>query len=201
MQEGKPVDDLAALEALDDGTVEIVDDGVGEEEKASARAAEELESLRSELDRFRELYLRKLADFDNYRKRHERELGEFRKLAGAELVRDLLPVLDNLDRALAVSSGNSAGLREGVDLVRRQFRDALAKHGVEEIDPVGEPFDPAYHEAVQRRVAGEVVANTIVEVLQKGFLMHGRLLRAAMVVVAVPGTDVAAVPLPVEEGG
>ncbi len=201
MEDGKPLDDLSALEELDDGTVEILDDGLGETDDHAAKAAEEFESLRKEHERLRELYVRKLADFDNYRKRQEREMAEFRKLASAELVRDLLPVMDNLERALAVTSADAAGLRGGVELVLRQLRDTLAKHGVEVVDPLGEAFDPAFHEAVQRRESNEVVANTVVEVLQKGFLMHGRLLRAAMVVVAVPGTGDPAAPPPSEEGG
>lgn len=201
MEDGKPLDDLSALEELDDGTVEILDDGLGEADDQAAKAAEEFESLRREHERLRELYVRKLADFDNYRKRQEREMAEFRKLASAELVRDLLPVMDNLERALAVTSTDAGGLREGVQLVLRQLRDTLAKHGIEVVDPLGEAFDPAFHEAVQRWESNEVVANTVVEVLQKGFLMHGRLLRAAMVVVAVPSTGDPAAPPPSEEDG
>lgn len=201
MEEGKPVDDVSALEELDDGTVEILDDGLDETIDPTARAAEEVAQLRRDHERLRDLYVRKLADFDNYRKRQEREMAEFRKLASAELVRDLLPVLDNLDRALAVNHAGAGGLREGVELVRRQLRDTLTKHGIEELDPLGEAFDPAFHEAVQRRESDEVVENTIVEVLQKGFLMHGRLLRAAMVVVAVPGVGSPVMAPPPEEGG
>ncbi len=201
MEDGKPLDDLSALEELDDGTVEILDDGLGETTDRGAEATHELDSLRQEHERLKELYLRKLADFDNYRKRQERELAEFRKLAGAELVRDLLPVLDNLERALAVSFAESGGLREGVELVLRQLRDTLTKHGLEVLDPLGEAFDPAFHEAVQRRESNEVVENTVVEVLQKGFLMHGRLLRAAMVVVAVPSASTPVASTPPEEGG
>lgn len=201
MQDGKQVDDLAALEELDDGTVEILDDGLGEREETAARTTEELAELRGEHQRLRELYLRKLADFDNYRKRQEREMAEFRRLASAELVRDLLPVMDNLERALAVPAGGGSGLREGVELVYRQLYDTLTRHGLELIDPLGEPFDPALHEAVQRRESNEVVENTVVEVLQKGFLMHGRLLRAAMVVVAVPAATPRISPPPPGEGG
>lgn len=201
MQDGKPLDDVSVLEELDDGTVEILDDGLEEAVDSAARVTEELEALRSEHDRLRELYVRKLADFDNYRKRQEREMADFRKLASAELVRDLLPVLDNLERALAVPPAAAGGLREGVELVLRQLRDTLTRHGIEELEPVGEAFDPAFHEAVQRRESNEVVENTVVEVLQKGFLMHGRLLRAAVVVVAVPAADTPVTPPPHEEGG
>lgn len=201
MEDGKPVDDLSALEKLDDGTVEILDDGLGEAATSVARAGEEIEQLRRDHEQLRELYTRKLADFDNYRKRSEREMQEFRKLANAQLVRDLLPVLDNLERALAVAPSAFGGWHQGVELVWRQLQDTLTKHGLEVLDPLGEPFDPALHEAVQRRESNEVVENTVVEVLQKGFLMHGRLLRAAMVAVAVPGERPAVVSPPLEEGG
>lgn len=201
MEDGKPVDDLSALEKLDDGTVEILDDGMGEAVALVAPAEDEIEQLRRDHEQLRELYARKLADFDNYRKRSEREMQEFRKLANAQLVRDLLPVLDNLERALAVAPSAAGGLRQGVELVWRQLHDTLTKHGLEVLDPLGEPFDPALHEAVQRRESCEVVENTVVEVLQKGFLMHGRLLRAAMVAVAVPGERPAAVSPPPKEGG
>lgn len=201
MEGGKPIDDLAALEALDDGSVEILDDGLGESAEPTPSVQSELEALRKEHERLRELYLRKLADFENYRKRQEREMADFRKFASAELARDLLPVVDNLERALAVAPGSAAGLREGVELVLRHLRDTLAKHGLEEINPLGEAFDPAFHEAVQRRQRDDVVENTVVEVLQKGFLMHGRLLRAAMVVVAAAPAKVAPSPPIPEEGG
>src|SRR5512136_946274 len=84
---------------------------------------EELQTLQREITHFRELYLRKLADFDNYRKRQEREMVEFRRYSNAELMRDCLPVLDNLERALTAPGGDGKGLREGVELVLRQFRE------------------------------------------------------------------------------
>ncbi len=201
MEDVKPLDDVSVLEELDDGTIEILDDGLDVGIDPGSEATKEIELLRNEHERLQELYVRKLADFDNYRKRQEREMADFRKLAGAEVVRDLLPVVDNLERALAVTSAGSGGLREGVELVLRQLRDTLTRHGLEVLDPLGEAFDPAFHEAVQRRESHEVVENTVVEVLQKGFVMHGRLLRAAMVVVAVPGAGAAIASLPSEEGG
>ncbi len=147
---------------------------------------EELANLQQEIARFRELYLRKLADFDNYRKRQEREMGEFRRYANGELLRDCLPVLDNLERALAVPGGGAGGLREGVELVLRQFKDVLARNGLAEVDPAGRPFDPTLHEAISRNEDSRVQESTVVQVLQKGYLLGERLIRPALVTVAVP---------------
>jgi molecular chaperone GrpE len=144
----------------------------------------ELERLQQETERLRELYLRKLADFDNYRKRQEREMGEFRRFANAELLRDCLPVLDNLERALASPGSDDGGLRTGLELVLRQFKDVLGRHGLVGIDPLGEEFDPAVHEAVSRQETRDAAENTVVEVLQKGYLLGEKLLRPALVVVA-----------------
>lgn len=148
---------------------------------------QEMERLQQELDRLKELYLRKLADFDNYRKRQEREMLEFRRFAHADLVRDCLPVLDNLERAIQSSAGDQAnGLRTGVELVCKQFRDVLGKSGLSEIAPEGEPFDPEEHEAIARQESAAVSEPTVVQVLQKGYRLSERLLRPALVTVAVP---------------
>ena len=158
----------------------------------------QMDELQQELDRAKELYLRKLADFDNYRKRQEREMAEYRRLANANLVRDLLQVVDNLERAVASPSAADASLRVGVELVLRQFKEALARHGVAEVNPEGKPFDPSLHEAIQRVDSPEVIANTVVQVLQRGYVLGERLLRPALVVVAVP-TSPAVLPGPFEE--
>ncbi|MCU0293589.1 MAG: nucleotide exchange factor GrpE [Thermoanaerobaculaceae bacterium] len=158
----------------------------------------QMDELQQELDRAKELYLRKLADFDNYRKRQEREMAEYRKLANANLVRDLLQVVDNLERAAATASAADESLRIGVELVLRQFKDTLARHGVTEVDPDGKPFDPSLHEAIQKVDSGDVTENTVVQVLQKGYVLGERLLRPALVVVAVPVPRVV-LPGPFEE--
>jgi molecular chaperone GrpE len=148
---------------------------------------EELQTLQQEISHFRELYLRKLADFDNYRKRQERDMVEFRRYSNAELMRDCLPVLDNLERALAAPAGDGKGLRDGVELVLKQFRDILGRHGLSQVDPVDQPFDPALHEAIQRYEVSGVEEATVVQVLQKGYRLGERLVRPALVIVAVPG--------------
>lgn len=146
----------------------------------------EIEELQQEIDRVKELYLRKLADFDNYRKRQEREMAEYRRLANANLIRDLLGVVDNLERAVAVPGGEEGSLRTGVELILKQLKDTLSRHGVVEVAPEGEPFDPTVHEAIQRVDSADVSDNTVTQVLQKGYLLGDRLIRPALVVVAVP---------------
>ncbi len=169
-------------------------DDLGEGLAVDDSIREELGRVNDEMARLQELYLRKLADFENYRKRQEREMTEFRQFASADILRDCLPVLDNLERAVAAPSGGEDSVRAGVDLVLRQFRDVLARHGLEEVDPEGEAFDPALHEAIQRRESPDVEDNIVVEVFQKGYVLNGRLLRPAMVVVAVPGDMGATLP-------
>lgn len=152
---------------------------------------EELQNLQQEISHFKELYLRKLADFDNYHKRQEREMVEFRRYSNAELMRDCLPVLDNLERALTAPGGDGKGLREGVELVLRQFREILGRHGLSEVDPIDQPFDPALHEAIQRYEVSGVLEATVVQVLQKGYRLGERLIRPALVIVAVPSSPAA----------
>jgi molecular chaperone GrpE len=140
---------------------------------------------RGELDAMREKYLRALADFDNYRKRIERERAETARSAVAEPLRGFLGVVDNLDRALR-AGGSLDDLKSGVEMILRQTEDLLKRYGVEEIDAVGQPFDPAIHEAVIRCEDPGAEEQTVSEQFQKGYRYHGRLLRPAMVKVAVP---------------
>jgi molecular chaperone GrpE len=177
----------AADTELEEG--EVVFEGeqpsrTGDAEKLRQRCVQAEE----EAGRLKELYLRKLADFDNYRKRQEREMEEFKRVANAGLLRDCLPVLDNLERALSTSIQDVSGLRTGIELVLKQFKVILGRYGLVEVDPGGAPFDPAHHEAIQRRETPGVAEPTIVEVLQKGYLLGERLLRPALVVVAVPAS-------------
>lgn len=160
--------------------VEVAGEGVDQ------ALQEELSRLQEELNRFRELYLRKLADFENFRKRKEKEVEDFRLAAHADLVRDVLPVLDNLERALAVPEGDGSGIRAGVELVLRQLKDVLARYGLVELNPQAEAFDPRYHEAIARQEREDLQSDQVLEVLQKGYTLHGRLLRPALVVVGVP---------------
>jgi len=137
---------------------------------------------------WRDRYLRTLADFDNYRKRADREKQDFFKYALAGALRDLLPVLDNFDRALDHAEEGDE-FHRGVSLIYKQFFDVLTKHGVRVIDEANVRFDPNIHEAVVREENASVPSHTVVQVLQKGYFLHDRLLRPAMVKVAVGGAE------------
>lgn len=166
-----PEDDLAGVSATAAAETEPEQD--------------EVVALRQELADLRDRSMRTLADFDNYRKRSERERAEHRRYALAEPLRELLTVMDNLDLALR-AGGSEADLRGGVELIARQLADLLRRFGVAEIEAVGKPFDPTRHEAVARREDAKVTAPTVVQELRRGYQLHDRLLRPAMVEVAVP---------------
>jgi molecular chaperone GrpE len=148
----------------------------------------EIERLEGELDELRDIHLRKLAEFDNFRKRTERERGEIKRHANEELVRELLPVLDNFERALEHGSETEANaFHEGVEMIAKQLWDTLERQGVKVVDPIGEMFSPEFHEAVHRVEDGSLEPGTIASVLAKGYLCNGRLVRPAMVGVVADG--------------
>ncbi len=144
---------------------------------------EEHEAVRRERDDLKDLYLRKAADFDNYRKRAERDRQQALLEATASLLRDIIPTLDNLDRALA-SEATGSSLREGVELTRRELSALLESRGVSAEDPVGQAFDPSRHQAYAYEPAPGLADGTVTEVLRKGYRLGERLLRPAMVRVA-----------------
>jgi len=145
----------------------------------------EVARLRREVADLRDRSMRTMADFDNYRKRTERERQEAKRYALLDPLRDFLAVVDNLDRALS-AQGSADDLKRGVEMTLRQFEDQLRKNGVLEVPAQGEAFDPAVHEAVSRQEDPTVERPTVAEVLQRGYRLHDRLLRPAMVKVAVP---------------
>jgi molecular chaperone GrpE len=145
--------------------------------------------LRAEVERMREMYLRKLAEFDNFRKRTERERDELKQIAAEDLIREMLPVIDNFERALQhAGNGDPDSFRQGVEMISRQLVDLLQKAGLESLDPQGGRFDPELHEAVDRVENSEHEPGTVVTVLVKGYTLGGRLVRPAMVSVAVGAT-------------
>ena len=144
-----------------------------------------LRDLENELAQAKESILRKHAEFDNYRKRVERERQELIAYAAAEIVKEILPVVDNLDRAVSATAETAADrLREGVEIIHRQFHDVLRKAGLKEVPGADSRFDPHVHEAVDRVETREREEGTVVEVLQKGYFLKERLLRPALVRVA-----------------
>jgi molecular chaperone GrpE len=170
-------------------------------EDADGDRAAPIDAVRAELDAkareaadAQERYLRTLADFDNFRKRTTRERDEWRRQAQADVVREILPVLDNFDRALAAdrSPGADGGFRAGVELIHREFLKALERVGVRPFSAVGQAFDPQRHEAVARTERTDVADQTVVEETLRGYLFRDRVLRPAQVVVAVQPVDEAA---------
>ncbi len=147
-----------------------------------------LEEAQAEAAEWRDRAARAQADFENTRKRLEARHADALLRAGERIVTNLLPVLDDLDRAIdhAVGDGG-ADVVEGLEAVRRKLLDVLAREGCSAIDPFGEAFDHDKHQAVQMREDTEVTDHTVVEVFQKGYEMHGRVLRPAMVVVSTGG--------------
>ena len=146
------------------------------------------ETIERELADVRDRYIRTLADFDNFRKRTEREKADFYKYAVAGTIKDLLPVLDNFDRALEHAEEGD-DFHKGVLLIYKQLFDVLQKHGLRPIDQAGVPFDVNLHEAVVTEENPSVRAHTVVAILQKGYFLHDRLLRPALVKVAVGGPE------------
>jgi molecular chaperone GrpE len=151
-----------------------------------ALTREEVESLRRERDELREQLLRKRAEFENYRKRVERDRQQAWTDATEAIFKGLVPTLDNLDRALE-SAAREDPLREGVELTRRELLGFLESQGVEVEDPVGRPFDPERHQALSHEPAAGFADGTVVEVFRKGYSYKGRLLRPALVKVAKGG--------------
>lgn len=140
--------------------------------------------------------LRMSAEFENYKKRSAKETSDFKKYANEALLRDLLHVVDNLERALETcdASDNSEAIREGVALTLKDMLKVFDKFAVAAVSAVGSPFDPVFHQAVMQEPSATEPENTVIRELQKGYTLHGRLLRPAMVVVAtpMPSTDTAA---------
>jgi len=142
-----------------------------------------LEDLRRERDALQDRLLRTAAEFDNYRKRVDRERRDLAEFTAADLVIELLPIVDNLERALQAAAIDDP-LRKGVELILKQMLDLLRKRGVGPIDALGADFDPNFHQAVIHEVSGEHREGEVMQELQRGYLLGDRLLRPAMVKVA-----------------
>ena len=144
----------------------------------------ERDGLRVERDEVKELLLRRQAEFDNYRKRTEKERSDYLQYAGMELVREMLPILDDFDRALKVEAGN-AEYSKGVEMIYSRMYEALKKVGLEPLATTGQMFDPHLHQAVERVETKDAADGTILGEFQRGYNFKGKLLRASMVKVAV----------------
>ena len=157
----------------------------GEETQAAATTGDvELEKLRKERDQYLDRLARLQAEFDNFRKRNAREQQDYRDYALVEALKGFLPILDSLDRAAKSGSTDPAQMRSGIELIDRQFHDALSKLGVQPIEAEGQSFDPNVHQAIQMEETDEAPDNTVIGELQRGYRIKDRLLRPAMVRVA-----------------
>jgi molecular chaperone GrpE len=167
-------------------------EGGGAEQQGAAgqtgadEAAAQVAELEAKAQEAHDQYLRTLAEFQNFRRRQEEHAKEVAQFANRELVLGLLPIVDNLERALAAARLSEGGgaLMNGVELTFRQLQDYLKRNGVEPIEAEGKEFDPNFHEAVMRDEGSDLPDNTIVAELQRGYTMHGRVLRPSMVKVA-----------------
>lgn len=147
----------------------------------------EIKKLTIEMEKLKEEYLRQLADKENLRKRLEREKSEFYDYALNELLKDFLLVLDNFERALeSQDQENGKSFREGIEMIHKQYRDILLKQGITPIEIIDKKFDPQFHQAFMSEESEEVDEPEVAEVLQKGYMLHNRLLRPTLVKVIVP---------------
>ena len=182
----------------DDKTPEPDREGPIDHPKEQSQPVDEVERLRGELEskteevqKVNDKYLRVAAEFENYKRRALRDQNDTVRFATQKLAQDLLPTLDSLERAIQCGQepSGSDGLLQGVELTLKQLLDTLTKMGVNQISSVGEPFDPSKHQAVGQVESGTVPPNSVVDELQKGYFLHDRILRPAMVLVAKPESE------------
>lgn len=173
----------AEAAAAGDGDAE----GGDAENAANGGGEKSVEALTAELEKMRDMALRSQAEAQNTKRRADQEVEKARKYALERFASELLPVVDNLERALASASGDDEAVRpivEGVELTLKSFFDALSKFNIEAIDPAGEPFDPNLHQAMSMVENPDVEPNSVIAVMQKGYTLNGRLVRPAMVMVS-----------------
>ncbi|HVW00293.1 MAG TPA: nucleotide exchange factor GrpE [Planctomycetaceae bacterium] len=146
----------------------------------------QLKAVTAERDQNRENWLRSVADFENYRKRAQKEAETEQQYRVLPIARDLLPVLDNLQRALQAAKGSRDidQLLQGVGMVAQQFEDILGRHQIKPIEAVGQPFDPNLHEAIQQAPSAEHPAMTVLHDVERGYRLHDRVVRPTKVIVS-----------------
>ena len=185
--------DTATMGEADHASEDEIEEQPAETPRAEAKtdAPEDdlqiqLEKAQAEAQTHYESFLRAAAELDNFRKRKEREVSDLRKYANQNLLRELLNVVDNLERAIGAprESEGTDGLLEGVDMTLKELLKIFDKFGVTPIEAVNQPFDPSLHEAVMQEENADVAENTVIRELQRGYQIHDRLLRPAMVVVS-----------------
>ena len=180
-----PLEEVSVKSAENEERVEAGKLAIREEALTIDELKKILEEKKKECGEIYDRFLRATADFENFKKRAEREKLDRIKFANEDLVRELLPVVDNLERALASSesSKDTESIRKGIEIVLEQFLKTLEKFGLVNYASLGEKFDPTRHEAVEQVESTEHEASTIINELQKGYFLNGRLLRPALVTV------------------
>ncbi len=179
--------DSAKVEAVETEAKPAKKSGKKAARKAAEEMAAKLEAAEKKATENYDQFLRKSAEFENYKKRKDRAATDFRKYANEALVKDLLPVIDNLERAMETSGDHEDAVScilEGVDMTLKEIFKVLEKFAVKAVDAVGNEFDPTYHQAVMQEETDTHPEKTVIKELQKGYTIHDRLLRPAMVVVA-----------------
>jgi len=172
------------LPAAEDGDSPSSQAGSPQNGGSATEPESELEKLKAERAAYLDRAARIQAEFENFRKRQAREQQDFKEYAVADAIKALLPILDSLDRALRTKAVSLEDFRGGIELIDKQFHDALAKLGVEPIEAQGQEFDPNFHQAVQMVDSDEVQDNHVIDEFQRGYKLKDRLLRPAMVRVA-----------------
>jgi molecular chaperone GrpE len=160
----------------------------GEEDPMKALEAK-FEAKEKEAEENYDRLLRLSAEFENYKKRSSREIEEFRKFANQSLIKEMLSVVDNLELAMNSTNGHKAidkDLLQGLEMTHREILKVFEKFNVKPIDAKGQPFDPTFHEAVMQEETNDYAKNTVINEMQRGYMIHDRLLRPSMVVVAKP---------------
>jgi molecular chaperone GrpE len=157
-----------------------------ESQDTLASRAKDPDDLEARLEAEKDRFMRLSAEFDNYRKRKQREIDEFRKFANETVFKQLLPVVDNLERAMASAQNNKdlESLLEGVQLTHKEIIKVFQAFNVKQVEAENQVFDPNFHQAVTQKKTDDVPENTVTDVLQTGYLLHDRLIRPAMVVVS-----------------
>ncbi len=181
-------------DAVEEESADATKDGEGD-------PPDRLAEVEAERDKIKDQLLRTAADFDNFRKRAKRDVEDAAARSREEILRELLPIIDNLERAVAAAENatDPKSVAEGVTMVLKQFEDVGNRIGIERVKSVGERFDPQIHDAVQQMESAEHESGTIVSEVLPGYSLRGRLVRPSMVVVARPPAGQSAPPPPPDE--
>lgn len=162
-------------------------EAVQEELEDQSNETSEVEVIKSQMEECNNKFTRLSADFQNYKRRMEKEKNDIYKFGSEKIVVDILPIIDNFERAIESAKSNdeeSDGLLSGIEMIFKQFTDVMKKHGVEEIDALEKEFDPNLHHAVMQEECDEVESDIVIDVLQKGYILNSKVIRPSMVKVS-----------------